>query len=97
MYVAFDSPGLTLPRDGDALLVEVFMDAEVDQETLKWLKWCRLYLQVSSVADISTADGKYIRQAAYRKVSGNTFGGRATISLVLQDLAVDTGKLGSRF
>ena len=64
MYVAFDSPVLELQRDGDALLVEVFMDAEVDQETLKWLNWCRLYLQVSSVADICTADGKFIRQAA---------------------------------
>ena len=37
MYVAFDSPGLTLQREGDALLVELFMEAEVDQETLKWL------------------------------------------------------------
>ena len=65
MYVAFDSPGLVLRREGDALLVEVFMDAEVDQETLKWLNWCRLYLHVSSVADICTADGKFIRQAAW--------------------------------
>ena len=65
MYVAFDSPVLELQRDGDALLVEVFMDAEVDQEPLKWLNSCRLYLQVSSVADICTANGKYIQQAAW--------------------------------
>jgi len=42
----------------------VFMDAEVDQETLKWLNWCRLYLQVTSVANICTADGKHIWEAA---------------------------------
>ena len=65
MFVAFNSPGLTLQRQGDALLVEVFMDAEVDQDVLKWLNWCRLYLQVTSVADICTADGKYVRQAAW--------------------------------
>ena len=57
MYVAFDSPGLELQREGDALLVKVFMDAEVDQDILKWLNWCRMYLQVTSVADICTADG----------------------------------------
>jgi len=65
MYVAFDSPGLELQRERDALLMEVFMEAEVDQETLKWLNWCRMYLQVTSVADICTADGKYIREAAW--------------------------------
>ena len=65
MYVAFDSPSLTLQRHGDALLVEVFMNAEVDQDILKWLNWCRMYLQVTSVADICTADGKYIRRAAW--------------------------------
>ena len=43
MYIAFDSPGLELLREGDALLMEVFMEAEVDQHTLKWLNWCRLY------------------------------------------------------
>ena len=51
MYMALDSPVLVLQREGDALLVEVFMDAEVDKETLKWLDWCQLYLQVTSVAD----------------------------------------------
>ena len=65
MYVAFDSPSLTLQRHGDALLVEVFMNAEVDQDILKWLNWCRMYLQVTTVADICTADGKYIRRAVW--------------------------------
>jgi len=40
MYVVFDSPILALQQEGDALLVEVFMEAEVDQEILKWLNWC---------------------------------------------------------
>ena len=54
MYVAFDSPGLELQWEGDALL-----------ETLKWLNWCRLYLQVTLLANKCMVDGKYIRQAAW--------------------------------
>jgi hypothetical protein len=65
IYVAFDSPVLPLRCSGDALLVEVFMDLEVDQEELKWLNWCRMYLQVCTVSDIATADGRCIRQSAW--------------------------------
>ena len=59
-----NSEAIRLPRRS-GIQLEVFMDAEVDQDTLKWLNWCRLYLQVSTVADICTADGKFIRQAAW--------------------------------
>ena len=52
MYVAFDSPVLALQRVGDALLVEVVMDAEVDQQTLKWLNWCRLWSPSSTLTPI---------------------------------------------
>ncbi|CAJ1931689.1 unnamed protein product, partial [Cylindrotheca closterium] len=65
IYVAFDSPALPLRCVGDALLVEVFMDLEVDQDDLKWLNWCRMFLQVCTVSDIVTADGRSIRQSAW--------------------------------
>ena len=41
------------------------MDAEVDQDVLLWLNWCRLYLQVCTISDIVTADGSRIRQAVW--------------------------------
>ncbi|CAJ1963068.1 unnamed protein product [Cylindrotheca closterium] len=66
IYVAFDSPALPLQCVGDALLVEVFMDLEVNQDDLKWLNWCRMFLQACTVSDIVTADGRCIRQSAWR-------------------------------
>ena len=63
MFISTDVPSLRLRTKHDRLLIEVFMDLEVDQETLKWLNWCRMFLQVVSVADIVTADGKRIRSA----------------------------------
>ncbi|CAJ1967468.1 unnamed protein product [Cylindrotheca closterium] len=65
IYVAFDSPALPLRCVGDALLVEVFMDLEVNQDDLKWLNWCRMFLQACTVSDIVTADGRCIRQSAW--------------------------------
>ncbi|CAJ1960545.1 unnamed protein product [Cylindrotheca closterium] len=63
IYVALDSPVLPLRCEGDALLIEVFMELEVDQAALKWLNWCRMFLQVCTVSDIVTADGRSIRES----------------------------------
>ncbi|CAJ1960198.1 unnamed protein product [Cylindrotheca closterium] len=41
IYVALDSPLIPLRCEGDALLIGVFMELEVDQDALKWLNWCR--------------------------------------------------------
>ncbi|CAJ1946086.1 unnamed protein product, partial [Cylindrotheca closterium] len=65
IYVALDSPVLPLRCEGDALLIEVFMELEVDQDALKWLNWCRMFLQVCTVSDIVTADGRSIRESMW--------------------------------
>ncbi|CAJ1967895.1 unnamed protein product, partial [Cylindrotheca closterium] len=65
IYVALDSPGLPLRCEGDALHIEVFMELEVDQAALKWLNWCRMFLQVCTVSDIVTADGRSIRESMW--------------------------------
>ncbi|CAJ1931701.1 unnamed protein product, partial [Cylindrotheca closterium] len=44
MYMAFDSPALSLRCHHDALLIDLFMDLEVDQDDLLWLNWCRMFL-----------------------------------------------------
>ena len=44
IHLEFRSPGLALYRDGDQLLMDAFINYEVDQEDLKWLNWCRQYL-----------------------------------------------------
>ena len=51
------SPALQLFREKDALLMDLFIEAEVDQETLLWLNWCRMFLNVTTLSDIATADG----------------------------------------
>lgn len=68
IYVSFDSPALTLFRDGDSLLMDMFIDLEVDQHTLLWLNWCRLYLHVTTISDITTADGLYLRRNAWEGI-----------------------------
>ncbi|CAJ1969985.1 unnamed protein product [Cylindrotheca closterium] len=65
IYVALDTPVLPLRCEGDALLIEVFMELEVDQDALKWLNWCRMFLQVCTVSDIVTADGRSIRESMW--------------------------------
>ncbi|CAJ1956966.1 unnamed protein product [Cylindrotheca closterium] len=73
MYVAFDSPALSLRCHHDALLIDLFIDLEVDQDDLLWLNWCRMFLQVATVSDITTADGRYIRQCIWNGFRDDTY------------------------
>ncbi|CAJ1966523.1 unnamed protein product [Cylindrotheca closterium] len=73
MYMAFDSPALSLRCHHDALLIDLFMDLEVDQDDLLWLNWCRMFLQVATVSDITTADGRYIRQCIWNGFRDDTY------------------------
>jgi hypothetical protein len=59
-----DTPGGAALREGDKMLGDIFADACYDQLITKseWVaaNRCRLSLQVLSVADITTGDGKEI-------------------------------------
>ena len=57
VHVELSTPTLQLFRDNDALLMDIFIDAEVDQDTLLWLNWCPTHLNVTTLSDITTADG----------------------------------------
>ncbi|CAJ1966331.1 unnamed protein product, partial [Cylindrotheca closterium] len=48
IYVAYDSPALSLRCTDDSLLMDLFINLEVEQEELLWLNWCRMFLQGSS-------------------------------------------------
>ena len=63
IFLSMDIPSLRLRAKHDRFLMEVFMDLEIDQETLKWLNWCRMYLGVTTVSDLVTADGRQLRKA----------------------------------
>ena len=65
IYVACDSPALLLRCQDDALLVDLFINLEVDQDELLWLNWCRMFLQVCTVSDLATADGRFIRRSMW--------------------------------
>ncbi|CAJ1938381.1 unnamed protein product [Cylindrotheca closterium] len=73
MYMAFDSPALSLRCYHDALLIDLFIDLEVDQDDLLSLNWCRMFLQVATVSDITTADGRYIRQCIWNGFRDDTY------------------------
>ncbi|CAJ1953819.1 unnamed protein product [Cylindrotheca closterium] len=65
IYVASDSPALSHRCMDDSLLMDLFINLEVEQEELLWLNWCQIYLQVCTVSDIVTADGRFIRRSAW--------------------------------
>ncbi|CAJ1970459.1 unnamed protein product [Cylindrotheca closterium] len=65
IYVTCDSPALSHRCTDDSLLMDLFINLEVDQEELLWLNWCRMFLQVCTVSDIVTADGRFIRRSAW--------------------------------
>jgi hypothetical protein len=47
-------------RKGDEFLMKLFVDQGYDLKSLARLNHCRKYLQVITVADISTADGRHL-------------------------------------
>ena len=65
IHVETNGPALQFRCDGDQLLMDVFIAAEVDQVTLKWLNWCRLFLHVTTISDIASADGKHINEDSW--------------------------------
>jgi hypothetical protein len=51
---------LKLRRQGDIFLTEVFLQQGLKGAVLKRMNACRLYLRADTLADITTADGRYI-------------------------------------
>ena len=64
--VEFSSPSLSLHCTDDRLLMDIFIDELVDQDELKWLNWCRLHLHVTTLSELTTADGRSLTAAALR-------------------------------
>ena len=60
IHLAYTGEDLQLRRDGDEFLTQLFIDAEVNQDDLLWLNWCREHLHAVTVSDLVTADGKPI-------------------------------------
>jgi hypothetical protein len=64
LHVAYQGPDLQLSREEDQFLVQAFLDASFSDDELVWLNWCRMYLHVTSLLYISTADGTMLSKAA---------------------------------
>jgi hypothetical protein len=54
---------LKLQRQGDEFLTTAFIRHGIRGRALRWMNMCQLYLQVDSLADITTDDGCYITWA----------------------------------
>ncbi|CAJ1950336.1 unnamed protein product [Cylindrotheca closterium] len=68
IHLEFDSPSLQPMRQGDQLLVDLFIDSLVDQHTLKWLNWCRTFLHAVTLSDIVNAEGTAITLDAWKGI-----------------------------
>lgn len=76
IHLEMDTPTVTPQRLHDRLLMDILIDAEVDQPTLLWLNNCRMYLNVSTLADITTANGKRISRKAWQGIRDTTIPSR---------------------
>ncbi|CAJ1959611.1 unnamed protein product [Cylindrotheca closterium] len=68
IHLEFDSPYLQPLRQGDQLLVNLFINSLVDQLTLKWLNWCRIFLHAANLSDILNAEGTAITLQAWKGI-----------------------------
>lgn len=73
IHLEFETQELEFCRDNDRLLMDVFIDLEVDQQTLLWLNWCRQYLHATTLSDIVSADGKTITPEAWNGLEWGPF------------------------
>ena len=58
-------PLLGILRDGDLHLMDIFVANNFSGHDLFQLNLCRMYLQAITLADITTADGRYLEHAAW--------------------------------
>lgn len=65
MIIEDSLPDVRLRREGDELLTDLFVAAGYRGQNLQRLNKCRLFLQVATAADITTADGKKISKTAW--------------------------------
>ncbi|CAJ1931576.1 unnamed protein product [Cylindrotheca closterium] len=65
IYVVCDLPALSHRCTDDSLLMDLFFNLEVEQEERLWLNWCQMFLQVCTVSDIVTADGRFHRRSVW--------------------------------
>ena len=65
MGISDDLPDLPLRRQGDRYLTQAFAEAGAKGALLKRLKSCRMYLNVTTLADITTGDGSTITPLAW--------------------------------
>ncbi|CAJ1947633.1 unnamed protein product [Cylindrotheca closterium] len=73
IHLEFDSPSLRPIRQGDQLLVDLFIDSLVDQLTLKWLNWCQIFLHAVTLSDIVNAEGTAITLKARKGLRADSF------------------------
>ncbi|CAJ1955058.1 unnamed protein product, partial [Cylindrotheca closterium] len=59
IYVAYDSPALSLRCTDDSLLMDLFINLEVEQEELLWLNWCRMFLQTTLSRALLASNGPH--------------------------------------
>ena len=65
MTIEDSLPDVRLRREGDALLTNLFVAAGYSGQDLQRLNRCRLFLQVATASDITTADGRKITKTAW--------------------------------
>jgi hypothetical protein len=59
-------PNLKIWKERDVFLMEMFQDSKLfSNQELKWINEVRVFLQVMTISDITSSDGRYIKQKVY--------------------------------
>jgi hypothetical protein len=63
---------ISLPRERDQVLIEIFFAEDHSPETIRSLGRCRGALEAIFLSDITTADGRYLEKIVFNPGSKNT-------------------------
>ena len=63
--IELDIEKIPLSRRGDKVIMEEMLNAKIDETTLKKANRCRIYLNVFTLSDITTGDGRRIKQSSW--------------------------------
>ncbi len=55
-------PIISIPREHDQVVMEMFFSESLDAPTIHSLCWCRVALEVLFLLDITTVDGRYLEE-----------------------------------
>jgi hypothetical protein len=72
IHLHMDFTTISLPRERDQVLMEIFFAEDLSPDTIRSLGRCRGALEVIFLLDVTTADGRYLKKIVFDPGCKNT-------------------------